>query len=350
MPVARHRWDPVCDPPTGLVRPVPLDPTGRAGPTRGQARGSSWRRTSHGLYVPSAVDPAVVEQRILEQSMRLVSGGAVTGWASLRLHGGAFFDGLGRDGRTLLPVPLNCSPLHQIHRQPGDDLRRDILLGREITMLYDVPCTVAVRATFDAVRYAVNLREAVVALDMAFAAEITSLSRIREYLGPHQAWTGIDQCRPAVALADEWSRSPQETRLRLVWQLDAGRPRPLANRPIFDENGRLLGYPDLLDPENQVVGEYDGDDHRAPLRHSADVDREALFRDHGLEVFRVTGHDLRPGGRLVDRIHASYRRAREAPRRRTWTLQPPPWWTPEPSLDERLAAKERLSRPYGAAS
>ena len=110
--------DPASCPPDGLVRPVPVDPTGRNGPTRGQANGFRWRRTSCGLFVPAMVDAGVPEQRILEQSMRL-TGGAVTGWASCRLHGAAFFDGLRRDGRTLIPVPLNCGPLHQIRRLPG---------------------------------------------------------------------------------------------------------------------------------------------------------------------------------------------------------------------------------------
>jgi hypothetical protein len=27
-----HKWDPVCAPPTGLVRPVRIDPTGLPGP------------------------------------------------------------------------------------------------------------------------------------------------------------------------------------------------------------------------------------------------------------------------------------------------------------------------------
>ena len=281
--------------------------------------------------------------------MRL-TGGAVTGWASLRMHGGTFFDGLHRDGATPLPVPLTCSLLHKIRPAAGGELHHDYLDDNEIVTIRGVPCTTAERATFDAMRFAGDVRSAVVTLDMAAAAEITSIRRMREYVDTHPARTGVQQCRDALPLADEWSRSPQETRLRLVWQLDAARPRPRANRPIFGMDGRLLGYPDLLDPKNHVVGEYDGDDHRAPLRHSADVDREAVFRDHGLEVFRVTGPDLRARNRLVDRIQSSYRRAREAPVRRTWTLQPPPWWPVELSLDERLAARDLREKPYNAVS
>jgi hypothetical protein len=83
-----------------------VDPAGRLGPTRGQAQGTRYRRTGPGWYVPGAVPDDLPEQRILEQSVRLPAGGAVTGWAALRLHRASFFDGLAGDGRTRFPVPL----------------------------------------------------------------------------------------------------------------------------------------------------------------------------------------------------------------------------------------------------
>ena len=290
--------------------------------------------------MPSTVDPDVPEQRILEQAMRLTSGGAVTGWAACRMHGAAFFDGLRDGGRTSVPVPLNCGPLHQIRRQPGDDLIRDILNPDEIVDVRGVPCTTVPRATFDAMRYARDVRRAVVALDMMAAAGLTTVAEMRDYVGRKQAWTGVQRARDAVALAEDLSRSPQETRLRLMWQLDAGRGRPLVNRPLFDLRGRLLGYPDLFDPEAGVVGEYDGADHRSAQRHSDDVDRESGFRDHLLEVVRFTGPDMTVPQRVTERIHAAYARARwVAPARRTWTLTPPAHWSPAWSRDARLVRR-----------
>jgi len=261
--------------------------------------------------------------------MRLTSGGAVTGWASCRMNGGRFFDGLRDGGRIVLPVPLNCGPLHQIRKLPGDHILRDILLDYEIVMIAGVPCTDAPRATFDNMRYSRSVREAVVAFDMMAAARRVTLREMQLYVDAHPAWTGVPQCRDALLLADENSRSPQETRLRLIWQLDACRPRPKVNPPLFDRHGRLLGIPDLIDPDAGVVGEYDGEDHRDAERHSSDVDREAVFRDHGLEVFRVTGPDMGNPSRLIARIHSAYGRARRLPPdRRSWTLDPPPWWHP----------------------
>jgi hypothetical protein len=339
----RHKWDPVCELPTDLVVPVCIDPSGRNGPTRGQVTGPRWRKVSRGLFVPSEVDASVPEQRILEQSMRL-SGGAVTGWAACRMHGANFFDGLRADGRTPIPVPLNCGPLNQIRKLQGHDLIRDIIRPREIVLIGHVPSTVVMRATFDAMRFSGNVRAAVTALDMVAAARLVSIRRMAMYLPAKQGWTGIQQCRDALPLADEFSRSPQESRLRLVWVIDARRPRPLANRPLFDLDGRLLGYPDLIDPKAGVVGEYDGEDHRDVLQHSSDVDREARFREHGLEVFRVTGPDLRKVGCVIERIQSAYRRAKHVPPdRRTWTLTPPPWWPETESLDRFLDRTDPVS-------
>lgn len=144
-------WRPRCAPPSDLVRPVPLDPTGLAGPTRGQARSNRWRPSSHGFYVPAVVDAGRVEQRILEQSVRLLEGGAVTGWAAPRMHGGAFFDG--RDPRDLsrAPVPVVC-PVGQLRRSAEVEVLRDRLEPDEIVVCRGVPCTAADRATFDAIR------------------------------------------------------------------------------------------------------------------------------------------------------------------------------------------------------
>lgn len=340
---ARHRWDPRCGPPPPLVTPVPRDPSGRHGPTPAQARGPYWRRTAHGLFVPRHVDGTVPEQRVAEAAALLGAVGAVTGWAALRLHGGNFFDGVDRDGRTPLPVPL-CLGASSAHRtRSGVLLRRDRLDPDEIRFVHGIPVTAPERATFDAVRLARDVREAVVALDMAAAAEITSVERVRSYVDRRAGWKGVRRARRAIALADEASRSPNESRLRLIWQLDARFPRPLVNQPIWDRRGRLLGYADLLDPAAGVVGEYDGAEHRTALRHSADVDRESRMRDCGLELFRVTGPDLRDPDRVVDRMRAARARARWLPApRRAWTMTAPEGEEAELSLDQVLVQREMV--------
>lgn len=319
------------------MRPMRVDPEGVTGPTRGRAFGPRWRRVSVGYYLPVDVDRSVPEQRILEESVRLADGGAVTAWGSLRMHGGNFFDGLHTDGVTERPVPLAVGPLHQLQPQDPIFISRERLLHSEIEVIAGIPCTVVLRALFDEMRFASDVREAVVAMDMAAAAELASVRQMRDYVGERRGWKGVGQVRAALDLASEDSRSPNESRMRLVWVCDAGHPSPLCNRPVFDLEGKLIGYPDLLDAEAGVVGEYDGADHRAALRQSKDVRREDNFRALGLEYFKVTGPDMHVRTRMVERMTSTRARALWLPAgRRRWTVVPPPWFQVQPCLDDRL--------------
>jgi hypothetical protein len=312
------------------------------GPTRNQAAGPRWRRTSKGLYVPSSVDASVPEQRIVEASMLLPLGGAVGAWAALRLARAAFFDGLLADGTTRRPVPLNAGPGQARRSRDGISWFRDVLDPSDVWTRYGIPCVRPTPAVFDEMRRAQDLRAAVVALDMACAAEVTSISRTRTHLDAHPRANGLPVVRAAIPLADEDSWSPGESRLRLSWVLDARRPRPLCNREVFDLDGRLLGIADLLDPVAGVVGEYDGAEHARPGRRSRDAAKDSALRDAGLEVFRVTAHDLHHVAGVVQRIHAAYERAALGHLPRRWTLQPPAGREPRLTLDERIELRRVL--------
>ena len=310
-----------------VTRPVRVDPTGRAGPTPGAARGPRWRRVAHGWYVPSTVDGSVPEQRVAEAVPSVLAGGGLTGWAALLLHGAAFLDGTAPDGRTRLPVQVRLPVDHHRDPLPGTTVVRGDL--RRTTLLRGLPCASVQQAVLDGMRLQRDRREAVVLLDMTLAARITDLRQVRR-LVESRSWRGVPgvpTARWALDHASQASASPPETRYRLVWTLDAGLARPVVNQPVFDLRGRLLGYPDLLDPVTGLVGEYDGEDHRRSLRHSHDVSREATFRRHGLEVTRATSWDLRDREVLADRIREAHDRARSAPPgRRLWTLTAPPDW------------------------
>jgi hypothetical protein len=182
-----HKWDPICARPRGLVRPTRLVPTGLTGPTRGQSRGTRWRSPAYGWNVPSSIDDTLPEQRILEQSVRMPPGGAVTGWGSLRLCGGAFFDGLAPDCRTRLPVPLAVGQHAKLRGDHRVTLSREPLDAREVELLHGIRCTTVDRALFDEMRRTRDLREAVVAMDMAAAALLVSVARMRRYLDGHRS-------------------------------------------------------------------------------------------------------------------------------------------------------------------
>jgi len=278
--------------------------------------------------------------------MWLQDGGAVTGWGACRLHGANFFDGLFPDGRTQMPVPVCVGPLGQLRTKPGISVSHERLGADEVVICHAIGCTPVRRALFDAMRTAPDVREAVVAMEMMAAAELVSIQQIKEYVDALPGWKGVAQVRAALELAIEDSRSPNETRMRLIWLLDAGLPRPEANQEVFDLRGQLIGVADLLDVEAGVVGEYDGADHRGAVRHTRDVAREEWFRGVGLEYFKVTGLDLPVRSRVAARMHAARARARKLsqaglqagpPGGRRWTIDPPPGWeTPAMNLHERL--------------
>src|SRR4051794_37668958 len=278
------RWRATCVRPTDLVSPVALDPDGVAGPTKRQAAGNRYRQTSSGLYVPSCVDSDRVEQRIFEQGHRIHSYGAVTGWAALRWRGARYFDGTAHGGEVTLPVPLVVGR-KRLARDPRVTLSEAHVAPSERTLTGGIWCATVQRALFDEMRHARDLRSAVVAMDMAAAGCLISVDLMATYVLLRPAWTGVPLVRRALALASNDSCSPRESRLRLIWVIDAGLQPPLCNHPIFDLEGNLLGYPDMFDPVSGMVGEYDGADHKSAEQHRKDVEREARYRDHGLEYF-----------------------------------------------------------------
>lgn len=293
--------------------------------------------------MPATVDDDVPEQRILEQSIRLPEGGAVTGWASLRLHGGGFFDGLAPDGRTRLPVPLAVGRRGAIREDSRVKVSREPLHPDDVVTVQGIPCTVVSRAVFDEMRRADGVVEAVVAIDMAVAALLVSVRRVRAYAAPRRRWRRSTLVEKALDLASERSRSPNESRTRLIWEVDAGLPRPLVNQHVWDLRGNLLGIADLLDVEAGLVGEFDGADHRAALMHTNDIGRQERFERHLIEVVRVTGLDVLHPGRVVDRILFHRSRARWLPpRQRRWTIEPPRGWEVEQSIDDLLDERDFL--------
>jgi hypothetical protein len=313
------------------VMPARVDPTGRAGPTKGQAQGSLWRRTSEGLYVPAGVTDELVEQRIVEQGTRL-RGGAITGWAALRLLGGGYFDGLARDCLTRLPVQVAANG-DRLRAGPEVEVRRVAIDEADVVIRYGVRCAAPERALFDAVRWAPSLGERVVAIDMAAAAELTSPRRLRAFVLKLPHVHGRMFVIEALCWADECAESPQEVRLRLIWRRRFSGPAPSVNRTVVDLEGRRLGTPDLVDERLGMGAEFDGAEHRHRARHRRDVRRLDDFQRAGLEIATFVGDDLNDEELVVDRLRATRDRAGRLHRR--WRLA-----QPGPSLDERLDEKD----------
>lgn len=324
-----------------VVVPVGVGPPGGSGPTPKQARGPRWRRTSCGRYVPSHVDATFPDQRIVEAAAALPDGGAVTGWAALHWRGSRWFGGVEGDGATLRPVPLWVGDNRRIRTPPGCVISEEWVRPDEVTVVDGLPVTTPLRSLAHETRRAHGLWTVVRHLDMAAADDLVSLAEWAAYLDERLGGTPrVRRSRLALTLADENAWSPPEVSMRRAWTEDGGHPQPLCNVPVFDESGRHLFTPDLLDPEHGVAGEYDGRGHLQLEQRTSDVRREALLRDHGIEPVTMLATDLKAPTAFVARLHAAYRRARSgSPARRSWTLDRPVWWVDTTTV----AARRRLT-------
>jgi hypothetical protein len=331
---------------SGVARPVAIpvrmDPQGLLGPTRGHARGPSWRRTSAGLYVPASVDPSAVDQRVVEAAAVLPDDwGGVTGWAHLAWEGATWFDGTPWGGGPTRAVTLAVGGNRAIRPQPGIATSEERLAPGDLVMVDGLRTTTLARSVCFEMRYARDVRDAVVTLDMACFNDHVSIDEVVAYGLGLNGWTGMPMFREACGLANENAWSPTEVDMRLVWGLDAGCPWPLCNQPVFSLAGELLGVPDLIDPVRGVYGEYDGALHLVGKQRDKDVDREAAFRAHGLEGVTMLSGDRHDPGRFIARLHQAYERAATLPpSARLWTLDQPSWWRDVSTVASRRSLDE----------
>ena len=276
--------------------------------------GPHWRRAARGIHVLAGAAPTTA-QRIVEAGVKLPPDAAIGGWAAGYAQGVDLLDGLDRAGRPL-PVTLVVPPT--LHRASTTGLRyvRDVLQEEEKVTGWGLPFTTPARTAIDLARWAPDLTEAVVALDTMLQSGVLS--------GPTLALAGVRlrrsrgarQARQAVQMARSGVRSPGETRLRMLYVLETGASPPLVNCRVYDDSGRFLGIPDLLDVEAGLVLEYDGDSwtdrarprgHRDHDQHREDNAREEQFERVHLIVVRAGRTDL---GRHRSQLRYRLREAR----------------------------------------
>lgn len=314
---ARHRWDPRATR-VAVVHPRRIGD----GLSPDQARGPRWRRTGSGLYVPAVLDPSVVQQRIVEEAARLPPGGAVTGWAACLLAGAAWFDGLGLDGRTELPVELAVGPRGGVRPRPGIVVSCARLPDWEVWVRHGVRCARPERAVLDQMRRC-SPAEAVVVAESAIAGEITSLARLTAFAASHRASRRRLVAEWALSRVRGGVRSPLEVRVRTVAEEAAGYSRMEVNRVVMRRDGTRIGEVDLLDLQSGTAIEIDGGDHRWAAQQAWDITKEEALRSVGLEVARVTGGQARDEDVLASRLVAvRARSAFTAPEDRRWWLAP----------------------------
>lgn len=321
----------------GVVAPVPVDPTGRAGPTPGQARGRRYRRVASNLYVDADTDSDALDQRVVEALATAPPGSAVTGWAALYWLGGRWFNGIAVDGCTPLSVPIAVGDRQAPRPREGVTYSGDWLFPDDIMRHEGLPITVPLRSVTYEARRARHELPAAQVINLAMASDLVSIDEVKAYVDRLAFRGGVVLLRDTLPWLDENVWSPQEDKMRYLWAIHLSRPL-LTNTPIFDLAGRHLFTPDLFDPEAGVAGEYDGAHHLRDSQRGVDLDRTEAYRRHRIEAATMmsTAHDSE--ARFIERLHGAYdRAAQHVAERRTWTLEQPDWWVDTSTVARRRA-------------
>lgn len=314
----------------GVAAPVRLDPTGSTGPTPGQARGKDWRRVGPGLYVPASVDSLALDQRIVEAVEGCAGAAAATGWAALAWQGGRWL-------RSTGPVPVALGDKRVVRARPGVTLSEDWMFADDVVELDGLALTRAERSVTFEVRRARNLVAAVRTIDMAAYDDLVDIASLADYAVRLGARPGVVRLREAISWAEENVWSPQEVPMRIHWRRALPRMRLRCNAPIFDLYGNHLITPDLLDIEHGVAGEYDGVVHLERGQFRRDLNRDALYRDLGIEVVTMMSADSRDVSDFLARLRGAYRRSTAHHGARRWTVDQPDWWVDTSTVAARRA-------------
>ncbi len=192
---------------------------------------------------------------------------------------------------TPLPVPIAANG-GGIDPRPGVLLTHDRIPADEVVLVHGMRCAIAERALFDEIRRLRRFEDQVVAADMAFGGELTSIRRMRRYRWARYWYRDVRRLDRVLPYASEHARSRPEVDFRLLWVRDVGWADPMVNREVHDLDGGFVGIPDLLDVKRGVAGEFAGGGHRAANQHEDDLGRADRFHGVGLQIVEVVRRDL----------------------------------------------------------
>lgn len=89
-----------------------------------------------------------------------------------------------------------------------------------------------------------------------------------------------------------------------------------------------------------VAGEYNGRVHLAGGPFRRDLNKEAAYRHHGIEVVTMMSGDQRDTDNFERRLLAAYERALQRPLPGSWTLDQPDWWVDTSTVARRRALSQ----------
>lgn len=119
----------------------------------------------------------------------------------------------------------------------------------------------------------------------------TGVRALRSRLGSRVRPRGARLLAAALELARSGSRSPMETRARLMFHR-AGFPEPELNGAVHFTAGGWMLDGDLVWRAQRVIGEYQGADHASRRRRSGDAGRAGLAEEEGWRVLEIWAEDV----------------------------------------------------------
>src|SRR5262245_25084689 len=257
--------------------PFTLEEARAAGVSYQELRSGAWQRLAWKLYSASSLREDLRKllaawQRSLPEEA--VFAGMTAGW----LHG--------LDLKPTDPVEI-VIPNQRVIRRAGLKVRRSELKFGDAATINGFRATSLHRTLRD-----MCLRrdpvEALIAIDMAVRMQLTDRLRLQRYIESAKRSHGVRRLRQMAELAAP-AESPMETRLR--WLLiNAGLPRPEVQTDLHDADGNFVGRADLYYPDERLVIEFDGANHRERL--VTDDRRQNLLVDAGYRVLRFTAANL----------------------------------------------------------
>jgi hypothetical protein len=113
---------------------------------------------------------------------------------------------------------------------------------------------------------------------------------------------GADEALFVLPWLDGRSRSPKESETRALLA-GSGLPAPEVNHPV-DLGDDATAFGDLVYVDQGLVVEFEGGHHQVDRsQYLADIERFALFRDHGVPYLQVTREALARPRILVGSVH-----------------------------------------------
>ena len=252
------------------VGPFTLAQAREAGLDRWHLRGARWHRLGPTIYVWAGLTqtPAL---RLAAARVRFPCTAAFSGLTAAWLHG--------LDVEPCSPIEVTIPKGCGVSARSGLSVRRAALPESEVVIVQGQRATSITRTLADLCGR-LNLTEAVVVVDMALHGRSVDLAALK---------SGTMKLRRVVAFTEPATESPMESRLRMLLVL-GGLPRPQAQVPLFNKQGRFLGRPDLYYADHRLGIEYDGAIHRDRL--AEDNRRQNLLVGAGFRLLRFAATDI----------------------------------------------------------